>query len=284
MIKATQHPRTIQRIPIDLLDPLPDTRPLNTVNVERLAQSIPQIGLQHPIHVIANGDRYFIVLGNHRAAATQLSGGDFIDAEVLPEGTTRKELLLRTIHENEVRHDETLAETIDRITKLMEAYDCEFAEAAKLGQLKGPKASTIQKVINELSPDAMQFVRDHQVGMSIAYEVARRTSNPDTQLDWLTKNAAGEMTRDDITSAGKSPRRNKKPQTVSLTVTRGEVTMALTMPKSIDYATLKDAIAHFASLIEKQRKRETPADLLPRYIGEKAKKPSQQQEVATCSA
>lgn len=270
------------RLLIDLMDPLPGSRLLDATHVENLAESIRQTGLRHAPTVIKRGDRFVIVSGNSRTAAMQLNGEKHIEVEVLPEETPPEQLIKISMHENYVRLDEGLAAIIDRLSALMKLYRCDFEKALAIAKVKGPDASKIRTAMKHLSPEAMSFAQKHKIGLTIVYEVARRAKDPTTQLDWLRKSEAGEMTRSDICEH-KPDRQNRRTKSIKLTFMRGDISIVLTMPKTIDYPTLKDTLAGLSAQVEGQRKRNTPADLLPRFIGEQAEHATARKEVVTCS-
>lgn len=264
--------RTIERISLDLLDPMEHSRPLIVENVEQLAESIASHGLFHPIAVIVNGDRYTIGQGHHRAAAFELLGKNTIDAEVWPESTLPRDAMIRSFHENNVRQNESFMATLDRINAFMQEHNCTFSEAAKQAKIVKGTLSKIRKAMTSLSPAALHLVNQNQIGISVAYEVARGSDDENVQVQWLTRHLAGEMSRDAIIEDARRTDGNgpDTPKLVNLTVALEEVTIRVTMPKTIGYQQLKKRLRSLASLLNTQSKRSTPIDLLPRFIGEEA--------------
>jgi ParB family chromosome partitioning protein len=92
-------------IPIDAIDPNPDQprRRFETVELERLADSIRQHGVLQPVVVRRAGDRYELIVGERRWRASQAARRDTIPAVVADkEGGDLLELALV---ENVQRHD-----------------------------------------------------------------------------------------------------------------------------------------------------------------------------------
>lgn len=99
-------------------------RPIDAASVRRLAESIGQIGLQHPVTVKRKGERYLLVAGGHRLAAFKKLGREHIPASIVR--MTTDEARLWEISENlhranlsKLERDEQIAEWIkitDRIS------------------------------------------------------------------------------------------------------------------------------------------------------------------------
>lgn len=253
-----------KRVLIELLDPLPDARPLDMDHVRTLAESIRDHGLLQPIAVVEHHSRYLIGIGNHRAAAHQFLGETDIEADIWPADTTREEILLRSIHENHVRVDESFETTLSRIHTLMAAHGVGFREAAKRGKFRKSHLSKIETVLKRIKPKALACLQEHKLGVSIAYAIARGSDDEDTQIEWIKQNAAGKMNRSAIEKASKAkPCRMK---TVTLSTTIDDVAFTVTLPKEFDYERLKDRIRGLSSKVGLQAKRNTPIDLLPRFL------------------
>lgn len=60
----------------------PGRRPLDGKGVKRLAESIKQVGLRHPITVRSVGGKFHLVAGQHRLEAVRSLGEDYISAEI----------------------------------------------------------------------------------------------------------------------------------------------------------------------------------------------------------
>lgn len=262
----TIHQRHFEFVRLDLLDPMDRARALDRDNVHELARSIKKLGLLQPPAVIPIADRYRIGVGNHRVAAMRLLGEQTIEAEIWPEHMSDKMALVRSLHENNVRKNESLAATLERLTGLMAEHDCDMDEAFVIARTHKPMRSKIKRVITNLSPDAMQFVCEHKFGISIPYDVARFAPDAATQMQWLRRNADKEMSRDEIIAEGKRLRSGASPriETVSFHETINGVTFDVSMPASTESTSLLSAFSQLAKRVAQESKRQTP--LLPHLM------------------
>jgi len=92
-------------IPVDAIDANPEQprRRFETVELERLADSIRQHGVLQPIVVRRSGDRYQLVVGERRWRAARAAGLQVIPAVVAD--FAREDLLEVALVENVQRHD-----------------------------------------------------------------------------------------------------------------------------------------------------------------------------------
>jgi hypothetical protein len=193
-----------RRILLNLIDRVQPSRSLNEENVVRLQESIKTWGLMQAVVVIMAGLRYLLCIGNHRCEALLRSGATEVDALVLPEGTTPDEALIRSLHENNVRHDESLPDIMKRVTALKNYHGCQsFAEAADLAGISESQLSKIRFAMETFTPEGLSLIHEHQIGSSVAYEIAKRANGVEEQLEWLAAHARGEMSRDGIVAQSK---------------------------------------------------------------------------------
>lgn len=259
--RANQVSPQRQRIPLALLDPMDSSRSLDEESIGRLQTSIVAWGLMQPPVVIISGSRFILCVGNHRCEALRRNGETEVECLVLPENTPPKEALIRSLHENHVRHDEVLVDILKRVTALKEFHGCKsFAEAAALAGLKESKVSKIRFAVDNLSPQAKAVVHEQKIGWSVAYEVAKRADGADEQVEWLASHARGEMNRSAIIEqtkqkavAAKSAKKaaNKpvslaKPQVVRGKRKRDMVKVGLDYPASVDGSTVSNVLRELA--------------------------------------
>lgn len=263
---AKLHQRHFEVIRLDLIDRMKSARPLDQENVEELAGSIKKLGLLQPPAVIPTAKRYRLAIGNHRVAAMRLLGHKSIEAEIWPEHMSDKIALVRSLHENNVRKDESLGSTLDRINGLMAEHDCTIDEALVIARTQRPMRSKIKRVIDDLSEEAMQIVRDNKFGISIPYEVARNAPDAKTQIKWLRENAAGTKSRDAIIADGKRLRSgpSTQPKTVTFHETINGVTFDVTMAASTPSDSLLEAFTKLSRRVATESKRQMP--LLPHLM------------------
>jgi hypothetical protein len=193
-----------ERIPLALIDRMDECRSLDEENVGRLQTSIANYGLMQLAVVIANGARFLLCIGNHRCEALRRNGETEADCLVLPEGTSPEEALVRSLHENNVRHQESLPDTMRRVTALKEFHGCKsFAEAAALAGISESDVSKMGTVMKAFSPRCLSLVHDHGLGTGVTYAIARHAKDEEEQFLWLSEHVRGERTCAAITKQSK---------------------------------------------------------------------------------
>lgn len=255
----------VQRIPVGRIRRLPTARPLDEDNVKSLVASCKRWGLLQPVGVAIDGDDYLLFIGNHRLEAIRRLGHTEIDAIVLSERCGHEELLTQSMHENHIRKSESLEDTLQRTKALADYHKCSLSAAAKHGGVSPSKLSKIQKTLDTLSNTALDFVRKNKVGIAIAYEVARLAKNEQQQLEWLHAHAEGQMTREQIKQAAAQGTKSK-PRKLRIELTLDNIGMKLSVPASLDYAALTEAISALRNRIVLQQKRELAFHLLPEVL------------------
>lgn len=106
---------------IDDIDVPEGRREVVAATVKRLADSIEQIGMRHPVTVRRKGDRYSLVAGRHRLEACKKLGREHVPAVIVSMTNTeaRKWEIAENLHRAELtklERDEQIAEWI-RITE-----------------------------------------------------------------------------------------------------------------------------------------------------------------------
>ncbi|MCD0458127.1 ParB/RepB/Spo0J family partition protein [Roseiconus lacunae] len=266
---AINEPRKINRIRLDLIDAFDDARPLDEKHVGTLAESIQDHGLLQPVVVIQHGNRFKIPIGNHRKAAAELLGWSHIEAEVWPEGTDPRSVRIKSLHENHVRQNEGVSSTLARVNGVMNDRGCDLIEALRIAKIQGGTASKIKTVYEQLCPEAKQLVQSNRsVGISVAYEVAKGTEDPKTQVHWLNEYLAGRMSRNAIADAAK-PMAIKSAKPISLDFKLGDVAVTISYPVASQYQAIIVVLKKLIGSLQTHNKRQTPVDLLPRFISSK---------------
>lgn len=102
---------------IDDIDVLEGRREVVAATVKRLADSIEQIGMRHPITVRRKGDRYSLVAGRHRLEACKKLGREHVPAVIvsMTNAEARKWEIAENLHRAELtklERDEQIAEWI----------------------------------------------------------------------------------------------------------------------------------------------------------------------------
>lgn len=182
-------------------------RGLDRSAVNRLAESIEQIGLRHPITVREKGDKYHLIAGRHRLEACRKLGREHVPAIIVK--MTNDEARLWEIAENlhradlkKLERDEQVAEWV-KITDRLSAQSVQKATGGRpeggisaasreLG-IERMDASRALKVAS-LSDAAKDAARD--VGLDdnrSALLAASRESEPEKQVAKITQLATAKI-------------------------------------------------------------------------------------------
>lgn len=179
---------------IDDIDVGPRHRDVSAAAVKRLADSIEQIGLRHPITVREKGERYQLIAGRHRMEACRKLGREYVPATIVK--MTNDEARLWEISENlhradlsKLERDEQVAEWI----KIKERISCQVdtkrgrpesgvnAAARELG-VQQTDAHRAVKVAS-LSDEAKDAARDEGLDNNrSAMLAAAREETPSAQV------------------------------------------------------------------------------------------------------
>jgi uncharacterized ParB-like nuclease family protein len=108
-------------ITIDDIDIADTRRQVNPAAVKRLADSIEQVGLRHPITVRERGERYLLVAGRHRIEAFKKLGREHIPATIVK--MTNDDARLWEIAENLHRAELTKLERDEQIAEWIKITD-----------------------------------------------------------------------------------------------------------------------------------------------------------------
>ena len=197
----------IEYITLDRIDP--DERNFYSLDgIEELAASIELVGLQQPIRVRRNGERYVVVSGHRRRAACLLirdGGSDMFNGGVpciVETGDVSEELQeLRLIYANSATRVLSPAETsrqIERVTELLyklKEQGVEFpgrmrdhvAEACNVSKTKIARLNAIR---NNLCPGFLGQFDEGILTESAAYELQKLPAEIQEALaseKWLAK-------------------------------------------------------------------------------------------------
>ena len=259
------NPEQTQLIPIDqITNPPNHNRKLDDNHVADLAADIKRHGLRHPITVIASGKRIEVIAGLHRLEACRILGLNDIECKMLDPSTSKAELLEISIAENQVRKNESLSETFARIDQIIKERQCSIKEAAQRAGVTKSKASMLRVYDDKMCADGKQLVdkHPHDIGISIAYEVARHARSDAQQIEWLESFIDGSMTRDDITRSMNS----KAAKKVRLNLKLEEVDLKVSYPEAMPFETLIAVLTTLKARILAEQKRGIHMIDLPKYL------------------
>lgn len=126
-------------------------RELDRSAVNRLAESIEQIGLQHPITVREKGDKYHLIAGRHRLEACKKLGREHVPAIIVK--MTNDEARLWEIAENLHRADLKKLERDEQVAEWIKITDKLHASQTATHRQAGQQPGGINAAARELGID-----------------------------------------------------------------------------------------------------------------------------------
>lgn len=240
--------QVIQQIPLDRIIGREQVRKrFDDESLSGLSQSMREIGLHEPIHLLAlGGDRYSLLTGGRRVRAARNAGWTTISAIVEERELTEGDVLVRQIIENVQREDLTPIEKARGIDALMKATGGNASQtASKLGLTSG----TVSKLLSLLSlPEELQKRIDAgELRATTAYQLTR-LDDPEAQKQLANQAANGQLTRDNASSAVKAKKQRRRSPRKSLPI---RVTAKLENRETVSVAAESLDINSFVSILEK---------------------------------
>lgn len=160
----------IKQVALDLIDRPEDLARLEiqSIEIESLAESIRERGLQQPIKVARRGDRFMIIFGDRRLLACKLLERKTIQATVVD--ATDEEIAIDRAIENIQRVDLTPIEEALQYKGMIEIMGMKLAQVARK---VGKKEGTIKRRLDLLKfPDNFKgAVHRGQVSLTVAEEL-----------------------------------------------------------------------------------------------------------------
>jgi ParB family chromosome partitioning protein len=165
-------------LPLDEIEIPEGRRPVDPAAVKRLADSIEQIGLKHPITVRRKGERYILVAGLHRLEACRKIGREHVPSIICT--MTNAEARMWEIAENLHRAE---------LTKLQRA---EYIEEWRELVLKNstpvqPAEAGVRKTADKLGIDPAEVIASRKIASILpeAKEAAREAGIDDKRSKLL---------------------------------------------------------------------------------------------------
>lgn len=182
-------------IPVDDVVVGESHRAVNTAAVKRLADSINQIGLRHPITVREKGGQYLLVAGRHRLEAYKKMDIEYIPATIVK--MTNDDARLWEIAENLHRAELTKLERDDNIAEWIKITERVSVQSAPKPQGGRPEGG-ISAAARELGVDETDAKRAVKVASlsDEAKDAARETgldNNRSALLDAASKPTVAEQ-------------------------------------------------------------------------------------------
>jgi len=176
-------------------------------SVVGVARSIQEIGLQQPIRVRREGDKFVVVDGERRLRAARLAKLSTIPAIVEEKELGEGEVIQRQLVANIQRVDLSALEKARAIARLMEATGWNAAEtAARLG-ISAATAARLTALLS-LPATIVAQVEAGRLPASTAYEIAK-IEDPARQAALAQEAVEGRLTRDGVSGQFKKKRRGE---------------------------------------------------------------------------
>jgi ParB/RepB/Spo0J family partition protein len=153
-------------------------REVDPAVVKRLADSIDNVGLRHPITVRRKGEGYVLVAGRHRMEACRKLGRDHVQATIV--SMTNAEARMWEIAENLHRAELTKLERAEQIEEWRELV-------LKVSTPEQPREAGIRKTADELGIDPAAVVHARKIASITpeAKEAAQEAGIDDNQSKLL---------------------------------------------------------------------------------------------------
>ncbi len=205
----------ITAIDIDQIDITNRLRPVDPAHVEALAVSIEQNGLQSPVILRPEGNRYRLVAGAHRLAACQKLGWGSVD--VIIQNVEDDEARLIEIDENLMRRELSVLDRALSLAERKAVYDRLHPETVQRGRRKKELSQTLRQfgerfskhaakrtglsertvqmsleLADKLSPEAIARLRLSDLADNQAQLLALAAEEPETQLAIASAIAEGK--------------------------------------------------------------------------------------------
>ena len=249
----------ITQVPLDKIDFRPQVRQtFDDTLIAGLAKNIEEVGLEYPVLLFKDGERFGIEDGERRCRALRSLGRKTVSA-IIKEKPAEAQLLLRQCSCDFQRQDLAPLEKAAAIGRLVEATGWKGNEvAARLGV--SPAMVTRLLSLLTLPEPIRQALKEGRIPASGGFELAK-IEDAAIQHQLAQKLMAGEITRDGVAGARKAAKtgEEKPVKRVTACLERGRtITVAA--------ATLDDFIAALEEALSKARKGRTQGVALSTFI------------------
>jgi ParB family chromosome partitioning protein len=191
-------------------------RQFDSTELGELAATIREQGVQQPIIVRMEGDKYILIVGERRVRASSLAGLMMIPAIIEDKALTAAEILELQLIENVQRIDLSVLDKARGIERLMKEPGAPVASVAKKLGMSNGSLSRLSSLLS-LPPAIQQQIESGELSASAAYELSR-VDDADQQSALAAQVVRGQLTRDALSGAlkaTKSPNSNAGQSTVS---------------------------------------------------------------------
>jgi len=161
----------IVAIALSEIDATDRLRPVDPAHVEAIALSIEQIGLQSPIILRPEGNRYQLVAGWHRLAAVGRLGWTDVDAIV--KNLTAEEARLVEIDENLMRRELSALDRAIFLAERKAVYDLLHPETTKPGRRKKELSQTLRQFGERFSKNTAKRLGMSERAVQLCLELVK---------------------------------------------------------------------------------------------------------------
>ncbi len=198
--------RQVAEVPICQIDIVGNIREeIREESLVGITQSIARQGLQQPVTVRRDGDRYPLVFGHRRFLAAQKAGLEAIPALIVEGELSESEILIAQLSENLQREDLSELDKARSIDRLMRTTGWSASQVAvELGF--SPSLVSKLRSLLELPVEVQRRVAAGKISASTAVEIAR-VGDAETQIRLADEVVQGDLTRDEVAGRVKSARR-----------------------------------------------------------------------------
>jgi ParB family chromosome partitioning protein len=242
-----------EQVPLDRMDwGEQERKEFDPAALAALTETIRAHGVQQPVGVVRNGDRYTGLWGHRRYLACRAAGLTTVPAVVRDAPGSEAEAVELRLCENVARADLNPMELADGLARLMKLGGL---TAAVVGARVGLGGSAVSKSLSLLRlPESIRDqIRSGRIPAGAGYALAA-VADPDAQAKLAEGVAKGEVTRDEVLAAARRKTTGRHPSPGAAAATRVAVplgsgrTITLAGPglTSMDAVVvwLEDALAH----------------------------------------
>jgi len=161
-----------QILPIDLIDPNP-YQPRSEItpdSISDLVESVKELGVLQPLLVSRKGDRFILIAGHRRMAASKLSG--LTEAPCIIKELAETDLIRYSLVENLQREDLT---PLEEAASLQQLIDTQSLDYRKVAQLIGKSKSYVGERLDllKLPDDLRAAVAQSKLSLKKAIELMK---------------------------------------------------------------------------------------------------------------
>lgn len=164
----------LRLVPMDLIDTSVECRQVNKAHVERLKESIAEIGIEQPVVVYCRNGRYVLGPGRHRYEACKELEHEQIPAIVRPDATDAQIRQAQMI-ENLQRENMNPLEEAQACEQLLDEYQ---GNVDRIAAVLGRSRKWVEQRLSfaRLSPRVHEMIVDGTLPLEYAYLIARVAS------------------------------------------------------------------------------------------------------------